>query len=133
MLGTFTTSITKDENEDLKKPVTLQEIQSILTLGKNDKSLGLDGLHVEVYRDLFDVLGMDLLRVIEDSRKNGKIPAVFNSTFITLIPKTDHSTCFEDFRPISLCNYCYNIIGKIISTHIRKVLGRYISCEQFGF
>ena len=133
MLGTFPTPITKEENEDLVKPVTLQEIQSILTLGKNDKSLGLDGLHVEVYRDLFDVLGMDLLRVIEDSRKNGKIPVVFNSTFIDLIPKTDHPMCLEDFIPISLCNYCYKIIGKIISTRIRKVLGHYIFCEQFGF
>ena len=115
------------------KLVTLQEIQSILNLSKNDKSLGPDGLPVEVYRALFDVLGMDLLRVIEDSKKSGKIPVVFNTTFIALIPKSDHPTCFEDFKPISLCNYCYKIIGKIISTHIRKVLGRYISCEQFGF
>ena len=102
-------------------------------MSKNDKNLGPDGLPVEVYRALFDVLGMDLLRVIEDSWKNGKIPIVFNSTFIVMIPKTDHPTCFEDFMPISLCNYCYKIIGKIISTRIRKVLGRYIYCEQFGF
>ena len=115
------------------KPITLQEIQSILTLSKNDKSLGPDGLPVKVYRALFDVLGMYLLWVIEDSRKNGKIPAVFNSTFIALIPKTDHPTCFEDFMPISFCNYCYTSIGKIISTCIRKVLGRYISSAQFGF
>ena len=127
--GYFPTTISVEDNEELIKPVTLQEIQSILTLGKNDKSPGLDGLPVEVYRVLFDVLVVDLLRVIEDSRKNGKIPTVFNSTFIALIPKTDHPTCFEDFRTISLCNYCYKIIGKIISTRIRKVLGHYISCE----
>ena len=122
--GYFPTSITEEENEELIKSVTLQEIQSILTLSKNDKSPGPDGLPVEVYRALFDVLGMDLLRVIEDSRKNGKIPAVFNTTFLVLIPKIDHPTCFEDFRPISLCNFCYKIIGKIISTCIRNVLGR---------
>ena len=78
-------------------------------------------------------MGLDLLRVIEDSRKFGKIPAIFNSTFLVLIPKVDLPSCFEDFRPIALCNFCYKIIGKIISTHIRNVLGRYISCEQFGF
>ena len=50
-----------------------------------------------------------------------------------MIPKNDHPTCFEDFRPISLCNYCYKIIGKVISTRIRNVLGCYIFCEQFGF
>ena len=71
--------------------------------------------------------------MIEDSRKYGKIPIVFNSTFLVQIPKIDLPTCFEDFRPIALCNFCYKIIGKIISTRIRHVLGHYISCEQFGF
>ena len=52
---------------------------------------------------------------------------IFNSTFIALIPKIDLPKSYEDFRPISLCNYIYKIIGKIISVHIRKVLGRYIS------
>ena len=88
----------------------------ILSLSKNDKSPGLDGIPVEVYRSLFDVLGGDLLRVVEDSRKLGKIPAVFNTTFIALIPKTDQPKTFDDFRPISLCNYIYKIISKIIST-----------------
>ena len=113
--------------------VSLMEIQSILALSKNDKSLGLDGILVEVYRVFFDVLGLDLLEVVDDSRKYGKVLATFNSTFIALIPKSDLPKSFEYFRPISLCNFCYKIIGKIISIHIRKVIGRYISGEQFGF
>ena len=53
--------------------VTLEEIKSVLTLSKNDKSPGPDGIPVEVYRSLFYVMGLDLLRVIEDSRKSGEI------------------------------------------------------------
>ena len=121
--GFFPTSISEVENEDLMKPVTLQKIQYVLSLSKNDKSLRLDGLPVEVYRALFDVMGLDLLRVVEDSRKCGKIPIVFNTTFISLIPKSDHPKSFEYFRPIYLCIYIYKIIGKIISTRIKKVLG----------
>ena len=112
----FSTSNTKDENDDLMNIVTLQELQSILSMSKNDKSPGPDGIPVEVYRSLFDVLGEDLLRVVEDSQKLGKIPAVFNTTFIASIPKTDQPKTFDDFRPISLCNYIYKIINKIIST-----------------
>ena len=111
----------------------MQDIKHILSISKNDKSPGLDGIPVEVYRCLFDVLGEDLLRVIELSRISGKIPAVFNSTFLVLIPKIDHPLSFEDFRPISLCNFVYKIIGKIISIRIINVLGRCISDEQFGF
>ena len=57
----FPTSISEEENEDLMIPVTLNEIQSVLSLSKNDKSPGPDGISVEVYRALFDVLGLDLL------------------------------------------------------------------------
>ena len=85
-------------------------------MSKNDKSPGPDGIPIEVYRSLSYVLGEDLLRVVEDSQKLGKIPTVFNTTFIALIPKTDQPKNFDDFRSISLCNYIYKIISKIIST-----------------
>ena len=125
----FPTSISEVENVELMKGVTMQELKSILDISKNDKSLGPNGIPIEVYRSLFDVLGEDLLRFVEDSRQSIKIPFVFNSTFITLIPKVDHPNTFEDFRPISLCNYIYKVIGKSISIRIRKVLGHYISGE----
>ena len=44
----FPSSITVEENSDLMKPVTMEEINSILTLSKNDKSLGTDGIPVQV-------------------------------------------------------------------------------------
>ena len=82
----YPTSISEDDNNDLMQPVTLAEIWSVLALAKNDKSSGPNGIPVEVYRVLIDVVGLDLLRVVDDSRKYGKISAVFNSTFISLIP-----------------------------------------------
>ena len=63
----FPSSIYVEENEALMLPVSLVEIQSVLSLSKNDKNPGPDGMPLEVYRDLFDVLGLDLLRVIDDS------------------------------------------------------------------
>ena len=52
---------------------------------------------------------------------------------IALIPKSNLPNSFEDFRSISLCNCIYKIIGKVISTRIKKDLCSYISGEQFGF
>ena len=117
----FPSSINFEENYELMKPVTLEEIMSILKVRKNDKSPGLDGIPMEVYRTLIDVMGLDLLRVIEVSRKCGKIPTVFNSTFIALIPKFECSCTFDGYRPISLCNFSYKIIGKILSSRIKSI------------
>ena len=70
---------------------------------------------------------------MEESSKNGFIPNILNSTYITLIAKNDKPTSFNDYRPISLCNMVYKIITKIIAIHIKSILEQNISNEQFGF
>ena len=86
IVESFPTSISDLENEDLMLPVTLLEIQNVLSVRKNDKSPGLDGIPVEVYRVLFDVLGPDLLKVVDDSWKFGKVPTTFNSKVYCINP-----------------------------------------------
>jgi len=39
--------------------------------------------------DFFELLGYDLLRVIEEVILSGKVPGIFNSTFIALIPNSN--------------------------------------------
>ena len=44
----FPSSINAEDNSELMKPITLDEILSILKVSKNDKSPGLDGIPMEV-------------------------------------------------------------------------------------
>lgn len=46
-----------------------------------------------------------------------------NHTFISLIPKCDNVKSTNHFRPISLCSTVYEIISKIITTRLKKVIG----------
>jgi len=62
-----------------------------------------------------------------------KLLGAYNTTFIALIPKEENPTTFEKFRPISLCNYIYKIISKVIARRLKSVLSKQISREQFGF
>lgn len=57
----------------------------------------------------------------------------FNTTFISLIPKTNNPVSFDDFCPISLCNCIYKIIAKIIANRLYPILSTHISSEQFSF
>ena len=70
----------------------------------------------------FELLGEDLLEVLEKSRKSGVIHAPINSTFIALIPKVNKPEAFDDFRMISLCNCLYKINSKVISKRLKAVL-----------
>ena len=93
----------------------------------------LDGLTIEFYIGFYDMIGADMLRVVEESRLARHVHGLINSTFIALIPKKDLPTDFDDFRSISICNCLYEIIAKVISMRFKVILSRCISSEQFGF
>lgn len=50
------------------------------------------------------------------------ILATTNKTFIVLIPKTDMANNFNHCRPISLCNFAYNVVAKIIASRLSKAV-----------
>lgn len=61
------------------------------------------------------------------------LPNGLISSFVTLIPKIDHSIRITDFCPIVMGNFIYKIFTKIIATHLRKFIGEILSSNQFGF
>jgi len=73
---------------------------------------------VELCLGFFELIGEKILWVFDDSRKNGRIHGPINSTFITLIPKVDDPQSFDYFKHISMCNFIYEIVAKIIAMHL---------------
>jgi hypothetical protein len=88
------------ETRALYKPVEKDEMKKVLSNFKEDKSSGSDGWTVDFFSHLFDLVGEDLLEMVEESRLNGFIPRAVNSTFITLIPKVNKPQNFREYRPI---------------------------------
>ena len=104
-------SFVQEEDKELfLTALTLQDVEGVLIGFKKDKGPGPDGWPVEFYLHFFDLVGKDILNVIEHSRLEGRVIGVLNATFITLIPKCDKATTLGDFRPISLCNLIYKTI-----------------------
>jgi hypothetical protein len=112
--------VTEEDVHTLEKAVSKEEIFEILRGFSRDKSLGPDGWTVEFFFNYFELVGQDLLEMVEDSRFRGEVINSINSTFLALIPKVNGPTTFNDFRPIVLCNLCYKIIAKVIAKRISQ-------------
>jgi hypothetical protein len=125
--------VTTEEALALEAPCTKEELFEVLKGFKKEKSPGPDGWSVEFYLHFFDLLAQDLLDAVEDSRIRGVVNPQLNRTFVVLIPKSNLTKHFQDFRPISLCNLCYKLISKIIARRIRPFLSLALSDEQLGF
>ncbi|GJT40480.1 putative RNA-directed DNA polymerase, eukaryota, reverse transcriptase zinc-binding domain protein [Tanacetum coccineum] len=61
------------------------------------------------------------------------MPMGSNSSFINLIPKVINPIHIKDFRPISIIDIHYKIIGKILANRLSKVVGKIVSYEQSTF
>lgn len=95
-----------------------------------------------VEEDLQDVLIAqynlsDYLKELDDAQKNfmnGTIsPKRINYTNIALVPKFPNSQTLTQFQSISLCNYSYKILSKILANQLKLLLPNLILPMQHAF
>jgi hypothetical protein len=125
--------VVEEEALLLESTCTKEEVLEVLKTFSKAKILGLDGWTVEFFLHFFDLLADELVELVEDSRTNGTVIRSLNLNFLDLIQKLNKPTSFSDFRPISLCNLCYNLIEKIIVNRVKPFLSKTLLGEQLGF
>lgn len=108
------------------EPSTLKE------MAKN-KSPEPDGWHMEFFLHFFELMGLELVMMVEVLRCSGHISGAINSTLLILISKKSNSISLLHYRPLSLCNAIYKMIFKIIANRVKNIISPHISLEQFGF
>jgi len=122
--GHFPRFVDEDSYEELNSLITIGELEGTLKWFKKDKSPGPDGWCIEFFLAFYDLIGTDLLKVVEECRTIRHMHDAINTNFIALIPKSDSLTSFNDFLPISLCSNLYkiNTIIKYLSNqHYYKI------------
>lgn len=120
-------SVTEVENNMLLSIPIEEEIKVTVFALHPLKAPGPDGFLGVFFRHYSETIRYQVVGLIQESFRSGNISRGTNNSFIVLIPKVQNATEFNHFRPISLCNFTYKIISKIITKRLKTFLPRLIS------
>ena len=94
---------------------------------------GPNGIPVFFYLECWDVVGVEVMVMIEDFKVGHCNMDHLNKAYIILLSKVEGAELIGDFRPISLSNSIYLIIAKMLANRLWLVLPAIISPFQSAF
>ena len=81
--------LNQEEIENLNRPITSMEIETIIKNLPANKIPGPDGFTAEFYQKSREELTPIVLKLFQKIEREGKLPNPFYEAIITLIPKPD--------------------------------------------
>ncbi|KAK1313493.1 hypothetical protein QJS10_CPA06g01305 [Acorus calamus] len=118
-----TNCLGEEDIHTLSAPLSDIEIKKALFSAKPLSSPGLDDFPARFFQQHWAIVKEDFILAIRYVFTTGYLLQQVNHSYISLIPKSKNADCFENFRPISLCNSVYKTLTKILADRLQKITG----------
>ena len=122
-----------EENEELIKPFTWEELDFAMKETKNNTAPGPDGFSVEFFKEFWPMVRPLIKEILDDLHLGLFDLRRLNYGVIILLPKLKLPNNIKQFRPICLLNVIYKIITKVLTIRLSKIAERIISKNQTAF
>lgn len=126
-------TVSLHHNQSLITMPDASEIErAVFSLGRHSFP-GVDGIFGVFFTSCWPIIGPLVVAAIQNFFSSGKLLKACSSFLIALIPKKPNPASFQDYRSISLLNFIYKIITKVMVSHLAPILPHLISWHQAAF
>ena len=132
-LASSATILSSTQQQDLITPFSEEEVKVAIRGLNSEGAPGPDGIPIFFYSECWDAVGPEVMATIEDFRAGRCNMNRINRAYIVRIPKVQGAEQIGDFRPISLSNFIYLIIAKVLANRLQGVLTSLIGPFQYAF
>lgn len=125
--------VSATDNAMLTNLPTFDEVKSVVFSRNGSSAPGPDGFGGSFYQSFWHIIGDDLFKSDLQFFKHNWILPGLNSNLVTLISKFAEADKIEDYRPISLANFQFKVITKVLVDRLSIIAPKIVSPQQRGF
>ena len=130
MLQKLTRWLSEAEHASCEGGLTFYECFTALQGMAHGKTPGSDGFPMEFYVHFWQLLGVDLVCVLNVASEAGQLPTCQRRGLIIVLYKKNDRLDTKNWRPISLLNIDYTIATRAISGRLLGVLSSIVGLDQ---
>lgn len=116
--------IIEEESIELIRIPSPKEIKESIWSLHPLKSPRSDSFTRGFYRKYWSIVKDNVIQFVQECFRLRTMSGSTNKTFLVLIPKTQQVTNFDQFRLVSLRNFAYKVVAKILANWLRGVLDK---------
>ena len=133
-IATICPKISEKQKTSMEGEISTSELGWYLKKSKNNVAPGSTGFPNEFYKMFWKDLKFFILDSINFSLTSGTLSISQRLGIVTLIPKgSKDKTYLSNWRPLTLLNSIYKMVGGVIAQRIKPVLKTIINADQKGF